>query len=164
MECPYCGRGIFEDSIRCQHCGKDIQKKTFVCSNCQKPSKNTVIINHLEFCLECAEQKIDAVLVSTTHNIEGKKVLKYIGVESSEVVIGTGLWSELTTDFQDFFGSRSTEFEKKLANAKMITVKKIKLLAAQKGANAVLAMDLDYTEFSNNRIGVIASGTLVEID
>jgi hypothetical protein len=29
--------------------------------------------------------------------------------------------------------------------------------------NAILGADLDYTEFSSNRVGVIASGTLVEI-
>ncbi|PKO03081.1 MAG: hypothetical protein CVU43_04680 [Chloroflexi bacterium HGW-Chloroflexi-5] len=164
MDCPHCGRGVFEDSIKCQHCGRAINQREMVCSICNKSTKNTVVIHDTEYCWECAEQKIDNVLVTTTNTVEGKKIINYLGIESSEVVIGTGLWSELTTDFQDFFGSRSTEFEKKLASAKITTIRKIKLKAFQNGANAVVAMDLDYTEFSNNRIGVIASGTLVEIE
>jgi uncharacterized protein YbjQ (UPF0145 family) len=33
-----------------------------------------------------------------------------------------------------------------------------------KGANAVVGVDIDYTEFSGNRIGVVASGTIVCIE
>ena len=58
------------------------------------------------------------VLVTTTQSIDGYYVKKYIGIESVEYVIGTGLFSEVTSDFADFFGARSTAFEKKLQVAK----------------------------------------------
>ena len=40
----------------------------------------------------------------------------------------------------------------------------LKILAAEKGANAVVGVDLDYTEFSGNRVGLILNGTLVKVD
>lgn len=39
----------------------------------------------------------------------------------------------------------------------------LKFRAAEKGANAVLAIDIDYTEFTGNRIALIINGTLVSV-
>jgi uncharacterized protein YbjQ (UPF0145 family) len=36
--------------------------------------------------------------------------------------------------------------------------------ADDKGGNAVVAVDLDYAEFSGNRIALIINGTLVRIE
>jgi len=40
----------------------------------------------------------------------------------------------------------------------------LKFLAAEKGANAVVAVDLDYAEFTGNRIALIINGTLVFVE
>ena len=63
-----------------------------------------------------------------------------------------------------FFGSRSTDFEQKLSSAKETALKKLKLKAFENGADAIVGIDLDYTEFSDNRIGLIANGTLVSLE
>ena len=39
----------------------------------------------------------------------------------------------------------------------------LKFRAVEKGANAVVAIDIDYTEFSGNRIALIINGTLVSV-
>lgn len=103
------------------------------------------------------------VLVTTTNGIDGFVVTKYLGIESVEFVIGTGVFSEITTDFQDFFGNRSTAFESKLQAAKKAAFEAFTMLAAEKGANAIIGVDIDYTEFSGNRIGLVLNGTLVRI-
>ena len=110
------------------------------------------------------QRRINSILITATNSIEGHRIVKYLGVDTAEVVFGTGIFSEFTTDLQDLFGQRSTAFETKLNKAKQFTFQKIKLAAAKKGANAIVALDLDYTEFSGNRIGVIASGSFVIID
>lgn len=103
------------------------------------------------------------VVVTTTPGIDGYKVTDYLGIESVEFVIGTGLFSEITTDIQDLFGARSSAFEEKLSAAKKQAMDTLKFRAAEKGANAVLAIDIDYTEFSGNRIALIINGTLVSV-
>ena len=39
----------------------------------------------------------------------------------------------------------------------------LKYRAAEKGANAVIGIDVDYTEFSGNRVALILNGTLVKL-
>ncbi len=162
--CPYCHEEVYEDSTRCVVCNHELPKLTHVCSKCEKTSIKSVLLDNKEYCFDCANVKIDEVVVTTTNSLEGHRIKKYIGVESTEVVIGTGMWSEFSSDIQDFLGSRSTEFEKKLSRAKNLSIRKLKYISAQRGANAIVAMDLDYTEFSGNRIGVIASGTMIEFE
>ncbi len=104
------------------------------------------------------------VIVSTTPSLDGYRVKKYLGTESVEFVIGTGLFSEISSSIADFFGARSTAFEMKLNAAKRHAMGALKYAAVEKGANAVVGIDLDYTEFSNNRIGLIINGTLVLVE
>lgn len=101
--------------------------------------------------------------MTTTNNLDGYTVSQYMDIESVEIVMGTGVFSEFAGDIADFFGARSTAFELKLQKAKKLAFKKLKFLAFEKGANAVIGIDIDYTEFTGNRIGLIANGTLVKI-
>jgi uncharacterized protein YbjQ (UPF0145 family) len=103
------------------------------------------------------------IFLTTTPSIDGYKIEKYLDVTCVEVVIGTGLFSELDAAFADLMGSNATEFEKKLAKAKQQAFDKLKFNAFDKGGNAFVGIDIDYTEFKNNMMGVIANGTVVSI-
>jgi uncharacterized protein YbjQ (UPF0145 family) len=70
----------------------------------------------------------------------------------------------LSGDISDFLGIRSKGFEGKLQEAKRVAFDLLKMRAAEKDANAVVGVDLDYTEFSGNRIGLIVNGTLVRAE
>ena len=103
------------------------------------------------------------VIVTTTNNVEGYTIQKYLGIESVEIVIGTGVISEFTSAITDLFGERATAFERKLSDAKHVALQRLQMIAVQKGANAIVGVDIDYTEFQANRIGVVLNGTLVNI-
>jgi uncharacterized protein YbjQ (UPF0145 family) len=45
-----------------------------------------------------------------------------------------------------------------------MAIQKLRFLALRQGGQAVIGIDLDYTEFSSNRIGVVANGTIVKIE
>lgn len=110
------------------------------------------------------ETLLSSIVATTTPSVEGYRILKYIGVESVEVVPGTGLMSELRTGLEDLFGRRSSDFEQMLQQGKRLAFEHLLLVAYLRRANAVVGVDLDYTEFSGNRIAVIASGTLVHLE
>ncbi len=124
-------------------------------------------VHNQDMCGNCAQKYIDNgtrnIVLTSTHSVDGYRITDYLGIESVEIVIGTGMFSEISSSIDDFFGTRSTAFEYKLARAKETAFKKLKLLAFEKGANAVVGVDLDYTEFSGNRIGLIVNGTLVAL-
>lgn len=158
---------------------EEMAKQCSVCGKNESFIRSIHIIEGKEYCGGCKAEKeksdretereklnnlLEQMRITTTNHIDGYRVRNYIGIESVEFVIGTGIFSEITTDLQDFFGARSTAFELKLKNAKEFALKKLKYLAHEKGGNAVIGVDLDYTEFSGNRIGLIANGTVVDIE
>ena len=120
-----------------------------------------------EYCPNCAaeylREAINGIQITTTANLDGYYVARYIDIESVEIIAGTGVFSEFGGDVSDFFGARSTAFEQKLQKAKRTALDKLRYRAFELGGNAVIGIDLDYTEFSGNRIGLIANGTIVEV-
>ena len=143
---------------KCVKCGKE--GGAFSTISFQKLRGDT-------YCSECARlyvrHAIAGVQVTTTPSLDGFIVKRYLDIESVEIVVGTGMFSEFSSDFADFFGARSTAFEQKLQSAKRTALDKLRYLAFEKGGNAVIGIDLDYTEFSGNRIGLIANGTVVVV-
>jgi uncharacterized protein YbjQ (UPF0145 family) len=131
--------------------------------------KGLALITYKEhtYCPKCfqkmAKENSKDILLTTTNNIDGYKIEKYLDVTCVEVVLGTGLLSELDAASADFWGGNATEFEQKLAKAKEQSIEKLKFQAWDKGGNAVVGVDIDYTTFKNNMIGVIANGTVVSI-
>lgn len=162
-------------AVTCARCGEkqgilatltvDLGSGTYYCPKCNEA------IEHEKRQKEKAEaerfeelKRIAAVIiVTTTPSVDGHYIRKYLGIESVEFVIGTGVFSEISSSVADFFGARSSAFENKLQSAKKQAIHALKLIAAEKGANAVVGVDLDYTEFSGNRIGLVINGTLVQI-
>ncbi len=121
-----------------------------------------------DYCKDCAAKfvktALEKIVITTTNNVDGYKVKRYIDIESVEIVVGTGIFSEIGGDISDFFGARSGAFEQKLQKGKKTALNLLRYRAFEKGGNAVIAIDLDYTEFSGNRIGLIANGTVVELE
>lgn len=107
---------------------------------------------------------LETIPITTTNHIDGHQVVKYIDIECVEIVIGTGVISEIVSDFQDFFGARSKGFEKKLQDAKKFGFDVLKRIAVDKGGNAVIGIDIDYSSFQGNRMAIIINGTVVQIE
>ena len=161
-------------AITCSKCGDKqgfiatfemVDYGIYICPNCAKALNREK--QHFEAekakKLEVLKQQAKTILVTTTPSVDGYSVKEYLGVESVEFVLGTGVFSEMTTEWQDLFGLRSTAFENKLQTAKNAAFYALKMLAAERGANAIIGIDLDYTEFSGNRIGLVLNGTFVRI-
>lgn len=103
------------------------------------------------------------MLVVTTPTIEGRKVTQYLGMVTGEAILGANIFRDIFAGIRDIVGGRAGAYEEKLRMAKQIAVREMVEEATARGANAILAVDLDY-EFINMRgIGgmlmVSASGT-----
>ena len=104
------------------------------------------------------------MIVSSTPMLEGYRVKRYIDIQSVEIVIGTGPFSEFQGAVADFLGNRCTDFEQKLQGAKRAALENLRMLALHLQGNAIIGIDLDYAEFSSNRVAVVANGTIVEVE
>jgi uncharacterized protein YbjQ (UPF0145 family) len=107
--------------------------------------------------------EVPAVLMTTTPNIEGKKIVRYCGVITGEAILGANIFKDLFAGIRDIVGGRSATYEKELQRARDIALAELGERAAQVGANAVVGIDLDYEVLGqgNGMLMVSASGTAV---
>jgi len=104
------------------------------------------------------------MLITTTQTIEGKRITQVLGLVSGEAILGANLFRDIFAGIRDIVGGRSAAYEKELRQAKEIALAEMSEYAAQLGANAVVAVDLDYEEISpggGTMLMVSASGTAV---
>lgn len=105
------------------------------------------------------------MIVSTTPQLEGKKIVKYLGLVSGEAILGANIFKDFFAGIRDIVGGRSAAYEEELRKAKSIAINEMADQAKSLGANAVLGVDLDYETIGISRGGnmlmVSASGTAV---
>ena len=106
------------------------------------------------------------MIVTTTPSIEGKHITKYLGVISSETIIGANVFKDILGGLRDFFGGRSGTYEKVLEEAKQYAMKELIQKGEAAGANAIVGIDLDYETVGANgsMLMVSASGTAVVVE
>ncbi len=104
------------------------------------------------------------MIVLTTPSIEGKKIVKYIGIVSGEAILGANIFKDFFASIRDIVGGRSAAYENELRKAKDIALSEMKQQAKDLGGNAIIAVDLDYETIGSgetNMLMVAASGTAV---
>ena len=103
------------------------------------------------------------MLLTTTNTIEGHDITRYYGIVSGETIIGANVFKEFFAGIRDIVGGRSSSYESVLREAKETALQEMKEQAGRMGANAVIAIDLDYETVGANgsMLMVTASGTAV---
>ena len=105
------------------------------------------------------------MLISTTPTIEGKRIVRYLGLVSGEAILGANIFKDFFAGIRDIVGGRSAAYEDELRRAKAIAIGEMAEKAEALGANAVVGVDLDYETIGTGRGGnmlmVSASGTAV---
>lgn len=109
-------------------------------------------------------QKYQDHLITTGYNFEGYTIKKYLDVVSGECVLGTGIFSTVSSDFSDFFGTQSISYKNKLVEARKIAKQQAVFNSLKLGGNAIIGVDIDYINFTGDKIGVIFTGTSVTIE
>ncbi|MCW3136217.1 MAG: heavy metal-binding domain-containing protein [Canidatus Methanoxibalbensis ujae] len=104
------------------------------------------------------------MLVSTTPTVEGKKIVKYLGLVSGEAIMGANIFKDLFAGIRDIVGGRAGAYEKELRKAKEIAINEMIEEAKKLGANAILSVDLDYETVGQSMLMVSASGTAVVVE
>jgi uncharacterized protein YbjQ (UPF0145 family) len=104
--------------------------------------------------------------LTTTPNIEGKRVTKYLGIVAGEAILGANLFKDLFAGIRDLVGGRSATYEKELQRARDIALEELRQRAQDLGANAVIGIDIDYEIMGkeNGMLMVSASGTAVTVE
>ena len=106
------------------------------------------------------------MIITTTPNIEGKRITEYLGVVTGEAIMGANLFRDVFAGIRDIVGGRSGAYEKELRKAREVAFEEIEEVARNVGANAVVGVDIDY-EVLGEKSGMLmvsVSGTAVRTD
>lgn len=106
------------------------------------------------------------MLLTTTNNIEGRQITAYYGIVLGETIIGANIFRDFFASIRDIVGGRSGSYEKVLREAKETALQEMSQQAAALGANAVIAIDLDYETVGGegSMLMVTAAGTAVRYE
>lgn len=105
------------------------------------------------------------MIQSTTPTIEGRKIDRYHGVVTGEAILGANIFKDLFASVRDIVGGRSAAYEKELQRAREIAFEELSQQATERGANAVVGIDIDYETVGANggMMMVTVSGTAVSL-
>lgn len=106
------------------------------------------------------------MIITTTPNVEGKKVIEYKGIVFGEVISGVDFIKDFAAGLSNFFGGRSGSYEGELIQARAAALSEMESRAWNLGANAIVGVDIDYEVLGQggNMLMVTASGTAVVVE
>ena len=106
------------------------------------------------------------MIITTTPNVEGKKIVEYKGIAFGEVIAGVDFVKDFVAGLSNFFGGRSSTYEDELLNARATALQELERRARDMGANAVVGVDVDYEVLGadNGMLMVTVSGTAVVVE
>jgi uncharacterized protein YbjQ (UPF0145 family) len=106
------------------------------------------------------------MILTTTDGIEGRPITAYLGIVAGEAIMGTNIFRDFFAGIRDIVGGRSGSYEKELRSAKELAMESMVEQAQELGANAIVAVDLDYEAISGadkTMLMVVVNGTAVTL-
>ena len=126
--------------------------------------KNIAIDPNAEAKILERNAEIEAVIL-TTETVSDLIIVERVEVITAEVAYGMNIFKDLFASVRDIVGGRSEAVQKTMRDARRTALFELKKEAHRVGANAVVAIDLDYVELSGgagaNMLMLVASGTAV---
>lgn len=104
------------------------------------------------------------MITTTTNTIEGRRITQYVGLVTGEAIMGANVFRDFMAGITDLIGGRSETYENKLSEARETALREMEAAAREKGANAVVGIDIDYQVLgaNNGMLMVTATGTAVK--
>ncbi|TAE22739.1 MAG: hypothetical protein EAZ92_15565 [Candidatus Kapaibacterium sp.] len=103
------------------------------------------------------------MIITTTSTLEGYRIKKYLGIVTGETIVGVNVFKDMFAGITDVVGGRSGTYERELERARQLAFQEMEELAIQRGANAIIGVDLDYEVLGekNGMMMVSVNGTAV---
>ena len=105
------------------------------------------------------------MIITTTDQIEGRRVVDYLGVVTGEAIIGVNVFRDFFAGIRDIVGGRSGGYQNALKDAREHAMADMRDAAKRLGADAVVGIDLDYEVLGkeNGMLMVSINGTAVRL-
>ncbi|WP_434612121.1 YbjQ family protein [Tabrizicola sp. M-4] len=109
---------------------------------------------------------IEGVMLTTETHAPDLRIAERLGIVTAECAFGMNLFKDIFAVGRDIFGGRAASIQNALKDARNTALDELRLEASKLGANAVIAVDLDYSEISGggkSMLFLVATGTAVRL-
>ena len=105
------------------------------------------------------------MIITTTPTVEGRPIRDYLGIVTGEVIVGANIFKDLFAGIRDIVGGRAGAYESTLRSARLQAFRELEDEAHSRGADAVVAVDIDYEVVGQggSMLMVSVSGTAVKL-
>lgn len=159
-ECADCGKSVLRISMIEGRCGDCYDRAVYAQKRTDEETADQS--RRHEAMVRVAASKI-ILTTETAHNLP---VAERLDIVTAECAIGMHLFKDAATLFRDVFGGRSETMQRGLREARMAVLSELRREALELGADAVVGVDLDYSEISGggkSMLLLVASGTAVTL-
>src|SRR5689334_9872728 len=105
------------------------------------------------------------MLLTTTETVEGRRITAYLGLVTGVAILGVNIFRDLFSGIRDIIGGRAGGYQKALRDAREAALADMGQAAQELGADAIVAIDLDYEVLGekNGMLMVSVNGTAVKL-
>jgi len=104
------------------------------------------------------------MIISTSPQIEGKTIVKTIGLVKGSTIRARHLGRDIMAGLRGIVGGEITEYTKMMAEAREEAIQRMVEDAEKKGANAIVSMRFGTSMVMQNAAEVLAYGTGVVLE
>ena len=106
------------------------------------------------------------IVLTTTANVPNREIKEVVNIISAEVAVGMNIFKDMFSAVRDVVGGRAGSVQDTLRDLRNQALEELREEAARVGADAVVGVDLDYSEFSGGgrpMLFIVANGTAVRL-
>ena len=104
------------------------------------------------------------MIITTSAQIEGKKITKTIGMVKGNTIRARHLGKDIMAGLRGMVGGEIREYTKMMAEAREQAIKRMTDDAEKQGANAVVSMRFTTSMIMQNASEILAYGTAVVVE
>ena len=104
------------------------------------------------------------MILSTTSNIEGKKIVKQLGLVKGNTIRARHIGRDITAIFRNIVGGEITDYTKMMAESREQALDRMVEDAEKLGANAVIEMRFATSMVMQSASEILAYGTAVVVE
>ena len=136
-----------------------------ICKTCRKKVDDDLQARKVRVASASAQAEVQKVWLSTETTLNATSVER-LGIVTAECAFGMHAFKDLFAGVRDIVGGRSEAIQNTLRESRNVVFQEMRMEAYELGADAVIAVDLDYVELSTagSMVLLVASGTAVRIN
>jgi len=106
------------------------------------------------------------IVLTTTASVPNREKKEGVDIVSAEVAVGMNIFKDMFSAVRDVVGGRAGAIQDTLRDLRGQALEELRQEASKVGADAVVGVDLDYSEFSGggrSMLFIVANGTAVRL-